>query len=522
MKKDIQKPIFKTAKKVKQLSPFAKNLIADFDKQNNPINRFKFQTPKHLGDKNNEINKMTTDSGLTFDDSSLPINNCGNINLKQIEGLTNSWFMGYPIYSYLSQNGIVQNIIQSYADNCVRKWIKIKTRSNNLKSDKSQKIAELYKAMELPQFKVRENYRLALEMCIMFGGCQLYHKIAGDDSEDGGEEYQTPLYMEKVEKGSLLYLKVIEPLYASPLGFNTTEPLKENYYKPIRWNILGKLIHHTRLCHFTYNYVPTLLKPIYWFNGYPLIQLVLSYLIGFESIRKEIINIVSRYNINVFKTSLAPLLDYDAGSTFKDGEDCFSRLKLAQAIMTNFSIFALDNNREAPEEWQQFNMTIAGLSDILSQNAELICAVAREPAIILYGTSPKGFNSTGDIELNVWHETIHNLQEKCIRPNLSITMDLLQMHLYGEIDSDIVFDFEPLKELSELEKSQIRVNDSIADSNYVNSNILSPLEIREKLIENTESGFNNLMSNKEFEKLFNEIPSQVESSQSTEDYNGKN
>jgi phage-related protein (TIGR01555 family) len=375
---------------------------------------------------------------------------------------------------------------------------------------------------EDPELKVRENYRLAVEMCIMFGGCQMYHKIEGDDSTEGGNEYLTPLYMEKVKKGSLLYIKVIEPLYATPLEFNTSEPLKENYYRPDKWTILGTTLHHTRLCHFVYNYVPTLLKPVYWFNGYPLIQLVLSYLIGFESIRKEIINIVSRYNINIFKTSLDALLDYDAGSTFEDGQSCYDRLKLAQAIMTNFSIFALDNNPEAPEEWQQFNMTITGLSEILSQNAELICAVIREPAIVLYGTSPKGFNSSGDIELNIWHETIHNFQEKCLRANFNVTFQLIQMDLFGEIDDDLIFEFEPLKELSELEKSQIRINDANAYATLVNAGIVLPQETREVLKEDPDSGFNNLMSDKEFESLFNEQLPQLNDKMPIEDNNGKN
>lgn len=484
--------------KTGKMHPKAKALITAFQEKNNPPNRFnKFKTPEPL--PKHPQAKMVTDSGAVFDSSSLPINDCGQANLSEVKSLVNSWFLGYPAYSILSQNGILQNIIQSYAQNCVRKWIDIKSRSND-KENKTDKINAIHKCFE--QLQVKEQYSLAMEMTIMFGGCKLYHKIKGDDADD---EYLTPLYIrEKVKKGDLLYLKVVEPLYASPLEFNATQPLSENFYEPKEWSILGTLMHKSRLCHFTYNYVPTLLKPVYWFNGMPLIQLVLSYLVGFESIRKDIINVVSRYNINVFGTSLDALLNYDGGSTFQDGEDCYSRLKLAQAIMSNFSIFAMDNNPEAPETWQQFNMTIAGLSEILSQNAELVCAVCRMPSIILYGTSPKGFNSTGDVELRVFYDLISSMQESVMMYNLNITFDIVQMHLFGEIDDDLFIEFKPLWTMSELEQSQIQINNMQTDVGYHAAGIIHTDEIRDKLSANTKSGYDNLMSSVEFNSLVDE------------------
>ena len=479
------------------LSPFATKIINEFQNKQNPPNKFNnFKMPEQFG----KTPTITTDNGAVFDNNSLPINSCGQINQSELKSLVNSYFMGYPAYSILSQNGILQNIIQSYAQQCVRKWVEIKSRSNS-KDNKHDKIKAIHKRME--ELKVKDNYRLATEMMVMFGGCKMYHKIKGDDLED---EYLTPLYIkQKVKKGDLLYIKVVEPLYATPLNFNTTNPLSENFYEPQEWNILTTTLHTSRLCHFSYNYVPTLLKPVYWFNGMPLIQLVLSYLIGFESVRKDIINVVSRYNINVFSTSLDALLNYDGNSTFQDGEDCYSRLKLAQAIMSNFSIFAMDNNPEAPETWQQFNMTIAGLSEILSQNAELVCAACRMPSIILYGTSPKGFNSTGDVELRTFYDLISSIQEANLLPSLQITFNLIQMDLFGEIDDDLFIEFNPLWTMSELDQSQINLNTMNTDVGYATAGIIATQEIRQKLAANPKSGYDNLMSDVQFDSLMDEM-----------------
>lgn len=515
----LKNPADVTNKKIMKLTETARRIVAEYENKQNPVNRMtKFQVPKPLpGTEKNSV--MVNDANTVFDDSSLPINNCGEVNTNQIEKLTNSWFMGYPVYSILSQNGILQNIIQSFAQNCTREWIDIKTRDNSTKKSKASKISQIHKCFE--ELEVEAHYYRAMEMTIMFGGCKLYHKLKGDDKTDeSGSEYLTPLYIkDKVNIGDLLYLKVIEPLYATPLNFNSTNPLSEYFYVPKEWNCLGNILHESRLCHFNYNYVPTLLKPVYWFYGMPLIQLVLSYLIGFESIRKDIVNVVSRYNINVFKTSLDALLNYDGTSTFQDGQDALSRLKLAQALATNFSIFALDNNPEAPEEWQQFNMTIAGLSDILSQNAELVCAVCREPAIILYGTSPKGFNSTGDVELRVFYDLIANLQKTIMLPNLRITFNLVQMHLFGEIDDDLFIEFKPLWTLSELEQSQVQSNKYNGLATLFNANLIAWSEAREVLKNDPESGFNNLMSDDEFDALMSEYNYDQESQQEEENQN---
>lgn len=495
-----KKPHIKIKNKTGILSPTAKKIIAEWQLKNNPVNRINnFKLPKFFGNEQ----KLTTDNNIVFDNESLPINSCGQVNQDELKAVVNSYFMGYPAYSILSQNGIIQNIIQSYANHCFREGFEIRSRNNS--QDKTDKINAILKEFE--RLKVKENYILATEMMVMFGGCKLYHKIKGDDEQD---EYLTPLYpKQKVKKGDLLYLKVIEPLYTSPLNFNATDALLEHFYQPQEWKVLLHTLHSSRLCHFAYNYTPTLLKPVYWFYGMPLIQLVLSYLVGFESVRKDIINVVSRYNINVFGTSLDALLNYDGESTFQDGQDCYSRLKLAQAIMSNFSIFAMDNNPEAPETWQQFNMTIAGLSEILSQNAELVCAVCRMPAIILYGTSPKGFNSTGDVELRVFYDLIASIQKNKILPHLNVTFELIQLSLFGEVDDSLFIEFNPLWTPSELEQSQITLNNMHTDVGYHTAGIIATEEIRKKLGANVKSGYDHLMSDDEFSNLmseFNENP----------------
>lgn len=471
-----------------EFSPDVLKMLDKYEKSQNPPNRFSnFQMPSFNG-QSTIVKDSETHQNITKD--SLPINNCDFTSFGKInKTLINNWFLGYQEYSLLSQNGIIQNIIQSYAQDSVREWIEIKSTSKD-KTDKSDKIAALNEAFE--NFKVKDKFKNAMELTIMFGGCKIYPKIKGDDNTEGGATITTPFYKESMGKGDLLYLKVIEPLYATPIEFNSTNPLAEDFYVPSLWTVLTTPIHASRMCHFAYNYVPTLLKPVYWFYGMPLVQLCLDYIFGFESVRQNVVGVSGRYNLNIFKTNMEALLNNATGSTFQQGQDLETRLKIAQMFMSNFSVFALSNDKELPEEWQQFNMTIAGLDNLLNQNAELVCAVARIPAIKLFGTSPRGFNATGENELRIYYDLIRSMQMSVMQPNLQQIFELIQIHVFGQIDPDLHIHFKPLWTESSLETAQIQQIRKDINLAYEQAGILTVEEVRKKLNADPDSGYSDL------------------------------
>ncbi len=470
----------------------AQNIARKWDAQQNPTNRFgNFKMPEPY--KIPEFKTVGDKQILTND--SLPVNNFDFQNFGKInKTLINSWFMGYQELSLLSQNGIIQNIVQTYAQECVRKWIKIVSVSK--KGDKSEKISKLNTAFE--KFKVIDKIRLAIELSALMGGCKIYPKIRGDDSKEGGDTLTTHFYKEKMEKGDLLYLKVIEPTYVTPIQFNAVSPLLEDFYEPEIWTVLATPIHASRMCHFTYNYVPTLLKPVYMFYGMPLVQLCLDYIFGFETVRQNVVGISGRYNLNIFKTNINSLLN-TGGSALKEGCDLETRLKIAQYYQSNFSIFAMSSDEQLKEEWQQFNMTIAGLDGLLNQNAELVCAVSRIPAVKLFGTSPKGFNSTGENEVRIFYDLIGSIQNSVVQPNLQQIFELIQINEFGQVDEDLQIQFEPLWESNPLEKAQIQSIKKDINLAYAQETIITPEEIREKLNEDPDSGFSDLASNFELD-----------------------
>jgi hypothetical protein len=97
------------------------------------------------------------------------------------------------------------------------------------------------------------------------------------------------------------------------------------------------------------------------------------------------------------------------------------------------------------------------------------------------GISPSGLNATSDGEIRVFYDSISADQEAFWRDPIDICIKVVMLNLWGEIDSDIAWKFKPLWQMSELEQSTIRAQDSATACAYVDRGILGPEEVRVQL-----------------------------------------
>jgi hypothetical protein len=177
-----------------------------------------------------------------------------------------------------------------------------------------------------------------------------------------------------------------------------------------------------------------------------------------------------------------------------DGSNLFARIKLFTATRSNKGVMALDKDRE---ELEQIAVPLGGLHELQSQALEQLCVVSREPATVLTGITPSGFGNVAEGEVRIWYDYIHAQQEAFYRKPVEMMLNLVQLHLFGEIDSDITFEFNPLYEMTEEQLSTIRVNDSIRAGNLIDRGILDAQEERERLARDPDSGYQGIDVEKE-------------------------
>lgn len=409
------------------VSNFDRNL---YDIYGNVIKpQHKYSIPNSIHQDKIQKQKLATDSKAL--DADLPINAPDLFGSYYDLNAIISIFAGYGGLSVASQSGIVQNIIKALVEPTCERWGKLRYTAD--KNDSVNKKLELLEA-RAQELELKMHIKQAHEYNVLLGGCMLYTKIQGDD-----DILDTEFVMD--QKIKIRYLKVVEPVYCVPTTFEASNPLNKHFYIPEIWSANGIPIHISRLTHFIAQRLPTLIKPIYNFYGESLINLVLKYIVDWENIRSEIVKIISRYNINLYKTDLSSIIGV-GDPTQQAVSSVKNRLALYNKIATNFGAMVLD--KEA-EEFENMSMSLGNLDALAQQNLEYIASITRIPSTILLGQSPHGFGSSGNLETLAYENRIKD-EQTTILMQVNHIYKLLQLELFGQIDPKIVFEFNPVRE----------------------------------------------------------------------------
>lgn len=390
-------------------------------------------------------------------------------------------FPGYPYLMLLALRPEYRNMAMALATELTRKWITFNSTDTDDEGTK-EKITAI--DQEFTLLGVQHIIRKAAEHDALYGTGQILVNIKGAD-------VKTPLIADPrtIKKGSLEGFKNVDPIWTTPLMYNSLTPSQPDFYKPSSWWVMGQHWDATRLLVIITREVPDIFKPAFNFSGMSLSQLAEPYVNNWLRTRQSVSDLINNFSIVVLKTAMDQVL-----TGGDDGSNLFARIKLFTATRSNKGVMALDKERE---ELEQIAVPLGGLHELQSQALEQLCVVSREPATVLTGITPSGFGNVAEGEVRIWYDYIHAQQEAFYRKPVEMMLNLVQLHLFGEIDSDITFEFNPLYEMTEEQLSTIRVNDSIRAGNLIDRGILDAQEERERLARDPDSGYQGIDVEKE-------------------------
>jgi phage-related protein (TIGR01555 family) len=403
--------------------------------------------------------------------------------------LLDSVFLGYAEYSLLAQNGILNAICDTPATEMTSKWVEFVSVNDGDKSDKIKQLQD-----EFERLNVKDLFKRAAYLTFQQGGCMIYPQI-GDENTLDRAELQTELDIDKlkIDKGSLKYITIIEPIWYVPIRYVTDNPLSKWFYRPEFYTVMGTIVHESRLLKFIHNEAPHIIPPQYNFNGMPMMGQAIPYVMNFETMKNTITEIVKRLNLTVVKTNLQAIVNgvVDKNQDLNSGAGAAlgARLRALNATRNNLGTLAIDMNNE---DIVNLTMNLTGLDKLWSQSAEFMCIVPKLPATELLGISPQGFNATGEFEMKKFYRQIKAWQESIFRQNLIKLMHMAMLNIWGEIDKDISFEFCNLAEANELEESTIGLNNATEAATYFDRGIVKEDEIRAKISKDKDSGWNSL------------------------------
>lgn len=340
-----------------------------------------------------------------------------------------SGFLGYGGLSELWQNGLIKACIDTIADEMSRKWIVLKENGN----ETGDKLKRLREACE--EYRLRDLFNNAVRWNELFGGCMLYIDTGTQDPQD----LLYPLYVSRLSSDLKNFkgFTLIEPVNTFPGVYNSIDPKAKNYFEPDTWWILGDRVHASRLIKFQTSELPQLLKPAYNFYGVPHAQILADYVAHFQQCRVATARALTNFSRTILKTSMFDIMAEDGGA---------DTLQTRLAILSNSSNDGMTGIDKEGEDIAQVNMPISGMSDIVWQALEILCVINKSPAVKTLGVSPSGFSATGDSDFQNWYDHVKSKQEKDISQQIKKCLDILQIHLFGDIDPAITFEFAPLSE----------------------------------------------------------------------------
>ena len=398
----------------------------------------------------------------------------------QFEGLGYCGFPGYPRLAELTQISEYRSPSETLADEMTRKWIRIKAQGKGKLADKIEVIEA-----QLKFHKVKE----ILHSCALndgfFGRGQIYiDNGASDDIR------KTPLILDPAtfKKGTLKGFKSIEPIWTTPHSYDSLDPTSKAFFVPVAWFILGKQTHSSRLLTMISHPVPDLLKPSYNFSGQSMTQLMEPYVTSWLKTRDNVGRIIRAFSTSGIKTDMSAILNEE-----DDGTSLQNRAEVFNAARDNFGLMILDNSdAEAPEEFFQFNIPLSTLDKLQAQSQEHMAAPSHMPLVKLLGLTPTGLNATTEGEMDVWYDYVEAKQSNNFTDILDVIIKVIQLDQFGEIDSAIGFEYEPLSQMTKKELAEVRKSDAEAAAAYIGSGVISPEEERERLATDLNSGYSNL------------------------------
>lgn len=371
-------------------------------------------------------------------------------------------FVGYGALQQLSQDALIRLCVQTRTDEMIREWINIKC-----KDEERQKALE--KAIE--NMGIKTKLSEALTLMGMMGGAYVFIDTGADNDDLVNPLNKTDKSAE-LGKEKTLSFRVIDPVFTTPQSFNANNPLAEDFYWPSVYMIMGTPVHKSRLIRFVENEVPDLLKPSYNFLGLPQAQILSDYVTDFRRNREEVNRLLQKFSTSIIKGDLKQQLYQN-----KTISVLSNRVKLFAKYRNNNGVALLDKETE---DFVQTNAPLTGLTDILRQSLEFVVSVNQSGVVKTLGYTPNGFSS-GESDVKLQADLIATRQEKILRKPIEQILRLLQLHLFGEIDPELTFDFNPLDADDDRAMAEVRKLRADTAAIYLDRGVLTEDEVRETL-----------------------------------------
>lgn len=414
--------------------------------------------------------------------------NMGGMSDSQLSWYGSQGFIGYQACAMIAQHWLVSKACATPAKDAIRKGWEITV--NDGTEIEPEILADLRKADS--RYKLRQNLVEFVKFGRVFGIRIAMFKVESTDPE----YYTKPFNLDGVIKGSYKGISQIDPYWMAP-ELNqpaAADPSDIDFYEPTYWRIGGLRIHKSHLIIMRGDDVPDILKPTYLYGGISVPQKIYERVYAAERTANEAPQLALTKRTNILKTDVEAALANQAAFENKMMEWAYYR--------DNYGIKIIGTD----DEMDQKDTALGDLDVTIMTQFQLVASIANVPATKLMGTSPKGFNASGEYEEANYREELESIQTFDLTPLLNRHYDLvLRSYIcpkYSIPPFEVETVFNPLDSLTEIEQSDVNLKKAQTDQALQATGAIDGSDIRERLIADPKSGYTGMSNEAETEEEF--------------------
>lgn len=404
------------------------------------------------------------------DDAYLPSN--------QIAWYASHGFIGYQMCAVIAQNWLVNKACYMPGRDAIRHGYDITVNDGTEASPAAlDKLARLDK-----RYKIRKHALEFIHLGRVFGVRHALPLVDYGSPDATYAAWQKPFNIDGVRPNSYRGISQIDPYWITPEldGEAASNPSSLHFYEPTWWRINGHRIHRSHLIIFRNSEVPDVLKPTYFYGGLPLTQMIAERVYAAERVANE------APALSLSKRTTVIHADLEAALA---NQGRFERIMATWAKWRdNFGVKVMGKAETA----EQFDTSLADFDATIMTQYQLVAAIAGVPATKLLGTSPKGFNATGDFETQSYHEELESIQENDISPLIDRHHQLAIKSDMGGALSGVEIVWRPVASLTAKEQAEINEIKARTGNALETSGAIDGQDERGRIIADRSSGYTGL------------------------------
>ena len=344
---------------------------------------------------------------------------------------------------------LASHIVDIPPNDVFRKWREWQAEAEEIKS-----ISELEKALRL-----RTKLETTMQRARLYGGAAALigtnlsragrSAVTSELVVSGRAPLSEPLDTENEE------LTFLTPLNKRELNPDELlkDPTSEYYARPEFYEVadapqLGK-IHASRLVIFLGRSPtdPWTEDSAYQGWGRSVLEDVYQAIVDADSVCANVVALTFEANVDVIR-----LPNFMSQLARKDYEErILNRLSLAMFAKGTVRALLLDKN----EEYDRKTINFSGLPQLIERALLNVAAASKIPVTRFLGISPAGLSATGEHDMKNYYDSIASMQNTVVEPRIRLLDELLINTALGTVRDDVTYDWAPLEEMNEEERSKI-------------------------------------------------------------------